>query len=68
MDKMVAHHCIGADTDGKQPRQLAQLVDHPLAPILVTLTRMGVFPTQESPPHTATDHVVVRRILQTDLT
>lgn len=45
---MVAHHRIGADADGKQTRQLAQLVDYPLAPVLVTLARMTIFPTQKA--------------------
>ncbi len=39
-----------------------------LAPMLVTLAGVGIFPAQKRPPHTATDHMVVRRILQTDLT
>lgn len=65
---VIAHHRIGTNTDGKQSRQLAQLVHYPLAPMLVTLAGVGIFPAQKRPPHTATDHMIVRRILQTDLT
>ncbi|OLF21284.1 hypothetical protein BSP75_12365 [Aeromonas sp. YN13HZO-058] len=65
---VIAHHRISTNADCKQPRQLPQLVDHPLTPMLVTLARMGIITTQKGSPHTATDHVVVRRILQTDLT
>ncbi|ALP42537.1 hypothetical protein WL1483_3118 [Aeromonas schubertii] len=36
--------------------------------MLVTLPRVGIFPTQKGPPHAAAHHVVVRRILQADLT
>ena len=42
---VITHHRIGADTDGKQSRQLTQLVDNPLAAMLVTLARVGIFPT-----------------------
>ena len=34
---VIAHHGIGADTDGKDLRQLAQLVGNPLASVLVAL-------------------------------
>ena len=34
---VVAHHGIGADADGKDLRQLAQLVGNPLASVLVAL-------------------------------
>ncbi|MNR52345.1 hypothetical protein D3C85_1721770 [compost metagenome] len=34
---VIAHHGIGADADGKDLRQLAQLVGNPLAPVLVAL-------------------------------
>ncbi|MNY50794.1 hypothetical protein D3C86_1863300 [compost metagenome] len=34
---VIAHHGIGADADGKDLRQLAQLVGNPLASVLVAL-------------------------------
>ncbi|ALP40493.1 hypothetical protein WL1483_1074 [Aeromonas schubertii] len=47
---------------------VSQNLDYPLTAMLVALPRVGIFPTQKGPPHAATDHMVVGRILQTDLT
>ncbi|ALP41813.1 hypothetical protein WL1483_2394 [Aeromonas schubertii] len=53
---------------------LSKMVDvpesphHPLTAMLIALPRVGIFPTQEGPPHATADHVVVGRILQADLT
>gem|GEM_PF-6554635 len=55
---VVAHHRISADADGQQPRQLTQPIDHPLATMFVALAGL----------HAAAYHVLVRRILKTDLT
>ncbi|MOA61346.1 hypothetical protein D3C78_1864620 [compost metagenome] len=64
---VIAHHGIGADADGKDLRQLAQLVGNPLAPVLVALAGVIILATKKGPPDTAADHVVVRRIGEADL-
>jgi len=64
---VIAHHGIGADADGKDLRQLAQLVGNPLAPVFVALAGVLILTAEKGPSDTAADHMVIGRIGEADL-
>ncbi|MNQ82023.1 hypothetical protein D3C85_1557470 [compost metagenome] len=64
---VIAHHGIGADADGKDLRQLTQLVGNPLASVLVALAGVIILAAEKGAPDTAADNVIVRRIGEADL-
>jgi hypothetical protein len=64
---VIAHHGVGANINGKDIAQKTQAIHDPLPSMLETLPGMFVLTTQECPPHTTGDAVVIGRIDERNL-
>ena len=65
---MIMQNGIGAHVDSKHRAEQLDAIHNPLAAVFKVKASVGIFTTQECPSNTSGDAMVVRRVLQRDLT